>query len=353
MLHAISTSDWHLEKLKKLYPHDHVERQLREIDKICKYAIKQGIQHVIIPGDISDTHKMEASTYIALISFLKKYDNVLNLYYTGGNHDFSDISKTSMDLLQILTDNGFFNNFKLFLTPEQLEIDGVVVNMMNHPEMEALPNKRPCLNMVHVEYTGAVGDNGRTLKSHKEFKSPRKDFNISGHIHQYQHLKKRRVIYNGSPYQTNFGESLPKGFIEFRAKEKEGKLAVQHRFVDNKPGFRLLTEHIETASQFAKLSTEPGIRYRIYTAEGVVVPENLMLSNPNIVQLWENKDGRAVKNNNELADFMEQTTDIPKIDPYKGLVGAFKSSGHTKSEYMRGKEMVREVISELGLSTEI
>ncbi|SBV38505.1 Phage recombination related endonuclease [Phage NCTB] len=351
MLHAIVTSDWHLEKLKKLFPHDHIDRQLREVEKIFKYAISEGIRHVFIPGDISDTYKMEADSYIKMITLIKKYDGLLDIYYVGGNHDFSDISKTSMDLLQLLVDEGFFETFHLYLSPEQIKVDGCVVNMMNHPVMESIPNKQPCLNLVHVEYTGAIGDNGRTLKSHKEFKSPRRDFNISGHIHQYQHMKKRRVIYCGNPYQSNFGEALPKGFIEIKAGVKEGKMKVNHRFIDNKPGFRLLTEHIETSSQFAKLSTEPGIKYRLYVNEGIVVPTDLMLKNPNIAQLWTAKGGK-IDIENELESFVNQTTDLPSINPYEGLASVFKGAGHSKKEYLRGKDMLAEAISELGISTD-
>lgn len=351
MLHAIVTSDWHLEKLKKLFPHDHIDRQLREIDKIYKYAIEHGIEHVIIPGDISDTYKMDADTYIKLISFFKKYDAHVKSYYIGGNHDFSDISKTSMDLLQILTDNDFFENFHLYLSPTQVDIEGIKVNMMNHPMRESIPHKRPCLNMVHVEYTGAIGDNGRMLKSHNEFKSPRKDFNISGHIHQYQHMEKRRVIYCGNPYQTNFGEALPKGFIEIKVRETGKKLEVKHRFVDNKPGFRLLTEHITSVKELAALSTEPGIRYRLYVDEGIVVPGDFMLNNPNVKQLWSTKKGQKVELESEVEAFIQDTAEIPTINPYDGLASVFKQSGRTKKEYLRGKDLLAEAMSELGIST--
>lgn len=352
MLHTIVTSDWHLDKLAKLFPHDHVSRQLKDVEKIFKYAIENGIRHVIIPGDISDTHKMSADTQMQLLSLIKKYDPYLHIKYIGGNHDFSDITKTSMDLIKLITDNGFFENFQLYISPEQVEIDGIIVNMMNHPVMEALPNKRPCLNMVHVEYTGAIGDNGRTLKSSKEFKSPRRDYNVSGHIHQYQHMEKRRVLYCGSPYQTNFGEKLPKGFVDLKVRESKGKIQIKHKFVDNKPGFRLLTEHIESASELGKLSTEPGIRYRLYVDEGVIVPSDMMLRNPNIVQLWQSGSKKKVEIGNELENFVNQTTNIPKTNPLLGLSKQFKASGQTKRDWQKGVSLVKEALSELNIQIE-
>lgn len=344
-LHALVTSDWHFEKLKKLFPHDHIDRQIREIEKIYQYALEKGIKHVFIPGDISDTHKMNSETYMKMLLLFKKYDGIIHTYYTGGNHDYSDITTTSMDLFQTILDGGYLETFHLFLKPEQIEVDGVLCNMMPHPAMESLANKRPCLNFVHVEYTGAKGDNGRLLKSKHNFQSSKSDFNISGHIHQYQELVKRRAIYCGTPYQTNFGEALPKGFIEIRAGVKDLKMVVKHRFIDNKPGFRLLTEEIGSTKDFAKLSTEPGIRYRLYLEEGVVVPSDLMLRNPNIVQVWhKNKNSKI---STDVEQFRQETTELPQLNPTEGLAKVFKANGLKKSDYLVAKDMVKQALTEI------
>jgi DNA repair exonuclease SbcCD nuclease subunit len=345
LLHAVVASDFHFEKLKRLFPYDHIERQIREIEKIYVYAIEKGIKHLFIPGDISDTYKMQADTYIQMLALFKKYDGLIHTYYIGGNHDFSDVSKTSMDLFSVLLEGGFLKTFHLFLQPEQLKLDGVVVNMMPHPCLESLDSRKPCLNFAHVEYTGAIGDNGRPLKTSKEFKSPKCDYTISGHIHKYQHLKSKRAIYCGTPYQTNFGESLPKGFIEIKSGVERRKMRVQHRFVDNKPGIQLLTEQIETSKDFARLSTEPGIRYRLRVAEGVIVPDNLMLENPNIAQLWTDKG--KLEMGSEAEQFESEMADMPQIDPMEGLAKVFKSNGFTKKDYQRGRSLVQEALAEI------
>lgn len=344
-LHAIVTSDWHFEKLKKLFPHDHIDRQIREIEKIYQYALEKGIKHVFIPGDISDTHKMEADTYMKMLMLFKKYDGIIHTYYSGGNHDYSDITTTSMDLFKTILDGGYLETFHLFLKSEQIEVDGITCNMVCHPDLESMPSRNPCLNFVHVEYTGAKGDNGRLLKSKHNFQSPRRDFNISGHLHQYQELTKRRVIYCGTPYQTNFGEALPKGFIEIRAGVKDRKMVVKHRYIDNKPGFRLLTEEICSTKDFARLSTEPGIRYRLYLDEGVVVPSDLMLRNPNIVQVWhKNKNSKITT---DVEQFRQETTELPQLNPTDGLAKVFKAGGFKKSDYLVAKDMVKQALTEI------
>jgi hypothetical protein len=290
---------------------------------------------------------MEASTYIKMLQFFKKYDAHIKTYYTGGNHDYSDITKTSMDLLTVLLEGDYLKNFHLYLKPAQVEIDGIKVNMLPHPHLESIKSKRPCLNFVHVEYTGALGDNGRELRSKHEFVCPKRDYTISGHIHQYQHLKKRRAIYCGTPYQTTFGESLPKGFIEIKAKEVGGRIELKHKFIDNKPQFQLLTVHIESQKDFSLLSTEPGTRYRLYVAEGVVVPSDLMLSNPNIAQLWSSKAGK-IKADTDAEQFALETKRLPSINPTEGLAKVFKSNGLNKKDYMAGKLLVKQALSEIG-----
>lgn len=345
ILHAVVASDFHFEKLKRLFPYDHIERQIREIEKIYVYAIEKGIKHLIIPGDISDTYKMQADTYIQMLALFKKYDGLIHTYYIGGNHDFSDISKTSMDLFSVLLQGGFLKTFHLYLQPEQIKLDGVIVNMHPHPSRESLDSRKAALNFAHVEYTGAIGDNGRPLKSSREFKSPKRDYTISGHIHKYQHLKSKRAIYCGNPYQTTFGEELPKGFIEIKAGIDQRKMRVQHRFVDNKPNIQLLTEQIASSKDFASLSTEPGIRYRLRVNEGVIVPENLMIDNPNIAQLWSDKG--KLEASNEVEQFENDMADMPQIDPMEGLSTVFKSNGFTKKDYLRGRALVSEALAEI------
>ena len=53
-LRALSTSDFHFEGLTKLFPHNHIQRQIQELTKIYDYALDNGIKHIFIPGDISD-----------------------------------------------------------------------------------------------------------------------------------------------------------------------------------------------------------------------------------------------------------------------------------------------------------
>lgn len=346
MIEALSTSDFHLEGLRKHFADD-IARQLREVDRIYQYALQKGIQHIFVPGDLSDTPQMRKSTEIALMHFLKKYDGLINTYYICGNHDRSDVENTSIDFLKQLADYKFFKTFRIYLQPAQDRIDGTLVNFCAWPCYETLTEKEGALNFAHVEYNGAIGDNGRKLKTKHEFQQHKRDFTISGHIHQYQFLKARRAVYNGNPYQKNFGESLPKGFIQFKATTENKEVKFKHRFIDGKPQFRLETIHIESPKDFNKLSSGNDVRYKLFVAPDVLIPSDLRLQYPNITGGIFNTETK--KQTDEQFEALVTEHQKPNISPRKGLKNFLSSLGHSKKEIKFALDEVQSAMNALGL----
>lgn len=284
MLEGIATSDFHLDGLNKHFI-DANDRIFAEWDKICQYALAHGIKHIFIPGDMSDTPLLDWDTYTKLFLHLKKYDGILYTYYMIGNHDVADSENTSMNFLNTLAQAGVFKTFKIYMKPKREVIDGVPVNFIPWyaGQMETLSKgKEGALNFAHVEYTGAIGDNGRTLKTKHELITHKNDYTISGHIHQYQVLNSKRALYCGNPFQKNFGEELPKGFVHFKAELKGNKIEFQHKRVDNKPNFTLQNVIITDINQFQKLEHSDSVRYKLHVNADVPIPSDLMLQYPNI-----------------------------------------------------------------------
>ena len=352
VLEGIATSDWHFCGLAKHFP-DHVQRQIFELDKIYQYAISNGIQHVFVPGDISDTPHMPYEVYIALVLFLKKYDGLINTHYIPGNHDFSDVKKTSMDLLNVLYQNGFFETFHLHMSPTTLKIDGCYVNFLPYPCLEAPEAEHNSLNFSHIEYNGAIGDNGRKLRTKQEFIQNPGDFNISGHIHQYQHLKARRAVYCGNPFQKNFGESLPKGFIHFKARKGRDKLDFKHKFVNNKPDFQLLNVTIESREDFAKLSDSDAFRYKLWVAPDVQLPKDLRLKFPNITGGIFDSSSKIKAEDHEVANAVMDNVQSNNVDLMYGLKDYLKGAGFKKKQYQEAKSIVKQAANELGLDMSV
>lgn len=343
MLRALVTSDFHLDGLKTLFPKDGTQRLLHEIDKIFQHAVTNGIKHVFVPGDIADTPHMEYQTYIGLVLLLKKYDKDLNIYYICGNHDFSDIKKTSMDLLKVLEENHFFENFKTFLQQDSLVIDKQLVNFLPYPINKAPDSKQPALNFAHIESNGAIGDNGRRMKVHDDFEQPDKHFTISGHIHQYQYIENKNLIFCGNPYQKNFGETTDKGFIEIKV--QSGKTCqVKHRFIMTKPEFRLITLTLNTQQELSKLSTNAGTKYRLYVNPDLVLPKDFRLRYPNVQQIIDSTSKKTIEQSES-----SQSDQVVSINPTSGLKKFLLKEGFSKRQLADAKTAVKEALSELGI----
>lgn len=345
MLEAIVCSDWHLEGLAKHFPTDHVQRQLETIERIYQYAIEHGISIVIIPGDITDKYRMSDDTKYLLMKHFMKYDGIIWTYYSGGNHDWGDKTQTSMDLIQSFCEWNFLKTLKIMLRPEQLKLDGIMVNFLPHPAEESIKHKKPCLNFCHVEAVGALGDNGRPLKTKKDIRVDPRDYTISGHIHLYQDLVKKRFLYCGAPYQKTFGEGLPKGFVHIKAKYVGKKLVVKHKFVDSKPGFRLQTVLIKDQKDWSTLETNPAIRYRIVVADGVQTPSDIRVRVPNISMLISANKNADLNNIMEV-DISEKV--LSDIHPKDGLREFLKASGIKKSLRIEAVNEIDAILSEIG-----
>ena len=346
MLHAISTSDWHLEALYNHFGEEGVDLQLAEIDEIYLYCLENGIEHIFVPGDITDRYVMSDTTKRKLLALLVKYDGKINTHYIGGNHDRADSKRTSMDLISQFCEWDFLKTFNVYLEPTQVIIDKVVCNMLPHPSEESMKHKRPCLNFIHADVAGAMGDNGKPLRTKKKVYVDDRDFTIGGHIHLHQVLKRMRLVLNGSPYQKTFGESLPKGFLEFRAYYSGGELKVSHKFVSRRPKFLLETKIISQQQEFAELVNDRYTRYRLFIEEGVVIPADLRVRLPNIAQV-HSLGSQAVKESAER-NALEVKQSHAVVHPRKGLKQFLLSNNVTPDELKQCGVMLKEALSELG-----
>ena len=345
MLRFISTSDWHFEGLKKLFPVKHMDLQLAQLHRIYEYAVENGINHVFVPGDIADIPHMEWATYIKLVTLLKSYDGLIHTHYIAGNHDFSDIKRTSLDLLQLLVDNNFFKTFNLYLDYGEDVIEGVPVSFLPYPL--GSKDARKSLNFAHITVPGAIGDNGRVIRESdgEDFDHPEEGFIISGHIHQYQHMRNQRVIYNGNPYQKNFGEALPKGFIDCKADVVKKRIAVKHKQVILKPNYKLVNKIIETQEDLSGLSDSKYVKYKLKITGEVVLPSDLRIKHPNIHAITDSRNGSITLEE----DTSDRNISSIDINPVNGLKQALKARGLTKKEYLSAKREVLVALDHLNI----
>lgn len=345
-LHGISTSDWHLSGgLARLFPNNADDKQLYEIEKICKYAMDRAIKHIFIPGDLSDKARLDDSTLIKLVTFISRFKKTLHFHYILGNHDFAHVGKTAVDLLEVFIVTGALPNFTIYREPTVVTIDGVDCGFVPFPfnGLKKGQRERATLIFAHAEEPGAIGDYGQPLKTAKLVINRRSsDFVFSGHIHTPQHLKKQRLYYNGAPYPKTFGESGRNGFVEFKASYLEGRLKVSSKFVDNRPEFRLVEKNIEKQQDWETLESGEHVFYKLHVAPGIIVPKNIMTDYPNIVSAPRVKEAKS-------ADKPEGADSVQYVSPLDGLAEALEKQKFDSRKIKQATRMVERAMAELGI----
>lgn len=348
MLHGISTGDWHLDALKSHFPADHIDRQLVMVEKIYKHALEKGIEHVFVNGDIFDTSSSPISTCIALLRLFSKYRKHVTTHVLAGNHDWADVRKTALDFLSDLVNMKMLKNVYVYKEFENKTIEGININFIPFGTENFSPSNKASLNFLHTTIKGAIGDNGRKLKvGEKGFKFDKKDFCMLGHVHMYQVVgSEGRRVYSGAPYQKTFGESVQKGFVEFKAQMDGKKLKVIHKFIPLKQEFELRTVLIENQKDFQKLSNSYNVRLRlVIVGENVVVPSDLTSTHSNIATVINAKGEKVTETDSSVKLNRDRTASIPKINPTKGLSKLLKAHGHSKQEIKLAKKIVEESLN--------
>lgn len=353
MLHCVIASDFHLEGMQKVLKNP-LPYQIREIDKVYQYALSNSIEHLIVPGDLTHVPNMTDDTLLALITMLLKMDDSVKTWYIAGNHDLESVKSSSLDVLSAIAEAGFFKNFQVFKQPAVKKIEGINVAFMPFPHTVVPECSKPPLVIAHVETAGAgsivMGDNGRQLRGGHDSGLSRQpgDFLVSGHIHQHQFLKKHRAIFVGSLYQTNFGEALPKGFLDLTAKYSNGKLAVSFEHINSNPNFILETKIVSSNEDWKDLEDNGSVKYKILVEEGLVVPKKITDQLKNIISIT----GLTKKSKVATDDVLEAVTSANNLPTFKittGLKHYLKQAGHDPKQLKRAQSLAREAASHLGL----
>jgi DNA repair exonuclease SbcCD nuclease subunit len=351
-LKGIVSSDFHIGGMLKVL-NNPLQHQITEIEKVYNYALSNSIEHMFNPGDLSHTPELTDTELIALIALFLKYDEHINSYYIAGNHDVESVKASSLDLLETIVNAGLYKRLKIYKKPTVETIDGVNVVFMPFPHLTVPRTKRPPLVFAHIETAGAIGDNGRPLKTgnDEKFKRQKGDFVISGHLHQYQYLKEKRILFGGSLYQTNFGESLPKSYMTISARYAEGKLKVNHSRIINKPNFVLETKIISSEDDWDQLSEEHTVRYRVLVEEGLVVPKKIAQQLKNIVSISGlNKSNKvAMEGIIDTEGKLSTANNLPTFKITTGLKKYAKEAGLTNEQLKKAQRWAKEAAVSLGI----
>lgn len=354
ILRAVCVGDVHLDALNK---YNHVFRLQQggptyndivcaEIQKVYDYAERNGIEHVWFLGDIAERPRLSQEAHErwnrSMLSPRRKNFRTRGII---GNHDFEDIGFHSMQAFQACLDSGQFPNTSWYYGVPHIEtIDGIEVGFLPYPHANGPRKKKdtkPRVYLGHFDVAGAKRDNGRPIEEGvgDDVLVP-DDYWVIGHIHTYQ-TPRANVILPGTSYQLNFGESLPKGFLDITFKYEGGKLLKKYEWIQNEPLFKLLNVAINTPSDFDQIEESPHLLYKLFVRKGIDIPPTLMRSRPNIVNNLQFKD------DGELVEVMQQEINIEVGDSgavtfneREELGTMLTRRGLTEAQIQRGFEML-------------
>jgi DNA repair exonuclease SbcCD nuclease subunit len=307
--------------------------------------MQNGIQHVVVAGDMADSPLLLEHELIAIVLLLLKYDKHLNVYYILGNHDFLSTKKTSMDVLRVFAENKIFKKVHLFYQSSVQEIEGITCQFVPFPKFIIEKTLKPSLVFTHIETEGALGDNGRPLRHghDTELVRQRGDFIMSGHLHQHQFIKDKRILYPGNLYQKNFGEKLPKGFLDVTVNYKKGIIDAAWEFINSKPNFQLKNVVIKSQEDWERLTTDSHIRYKITLEEGIIVPKDMLTRYPNIVNF------NGASKTKEIEAHERVVRAMPQFGPKSGLKQFLRNQEFSKREIVKAIGYVDDALHELKL----
>lgn len=337
---AVFASDFHLGKLYRFWP-NHLERQLKALRQPFLYAIANGIKNVILGGDISEDPFLSGPAQTVLFRLLNEFDGKVDVHIILGNHDFADVTENSLQSLIELCKAKRYQSVYVYDKPTHIKIDGVHFNMLPFPfGSKDKPYKKVSVNVAHLEWEGAMRDNGKSRIRGGYNTTDEGDFWLIGHLHTAQYLKAQRVLYCGTLFQTNFGENADKSFCDCTFRMVNGELKAKFIRVKSKPGFELKNVTINCREDLANLSKSPSIQYKLRVVEGVEVPRDLQLQFNNI---------RGISGLDDMDGISEESGDpnIPSMNRSISITSGLKSylakQGLDKAQRKRGLSIVREL----------
>ena len=293
-LNFLAVGDIHLESLATyMKDKDYLTPVTQTLKQIWKYARENGIENVILLGDVFDNPWPKDD---AKKAFLTSLDPKLKYHIILGNHDVADKFNNSMQLCKyFIEDLGLMNNVKFYFEPTEVKIEGVLFNMLPWPNTKPI-SPAPAICIGHFETKGSISDNGRIFKEGAELDE---DYTwILGHLHRRQ-----GKCYPGSILQHRFGEPVNKYFFDVKVKD-DNTVEIEEVLIS--PPYKLIDLVVNSLED---IKLENSNIYRLFVADHLDYEE--VVKRTLGYNIWQIKGISKVGANTESLDeasleFMEQ-----------------------------------------------
>ena len=295
----LHTSDWHIGK--RLMGRERLEEQAAVLDEIVDICESEGIELVLIAGDVFDTYTPCAEAEDLFFKKIKKVAGVSRaVLIISGNHDDGVRLSAAAPLAEEqgiyivgnarnalpVTENGvafgarkirpalsgkgyvIFENErgeKAFIStlpyPNEARFKEAKSDLSYVEQMQKWMEegesgnveKLPSIFMAHIVVAGgACSDSEREIdlggaRAIPIDALPSSDYIALGHLHKKQHMGKNHCYYSGSPLQYSFDESADKGVKVFELTKNGVENLKDVPLQSGKKLIRLEAENVETA----------------------------------------------------------------------------------------------------------
>ena len=273
---------------------------ISEVQRALDMATDKGIQKAILYGDICDSVRMSYNAHIKLVDFFRR-NKEIDFHVILGNHDkFAKDSNLghSCEVLQQF----HLKNLTIYDQPKVIKFsDGTRVNFLPFP----FHNFKNCLNVCHLDLSGAPMDNGKPTKSDI---LPKGYQIVSGHIHSSSSFK--NTYYSGTLYQLTFGESVDrKGFHLIECNGDDAEVT----YVPFSPRYTLRTVIVNDPSDLQGLPAKD-VFYRLLLPEEAEDIDPSLYATLNVVEVkkWGTKSELSSLQELNL-EFEQLNLDIPQM----------------------------------------
>lgn len=349
--------DLHFEALDKYFkketnPNKYIFEQLT---KIINYCRKAEIKNIFQLGDVFDHPHPDQKSIKDFIQFLHNHSD-LNFHIIAGNHDYSNIKTTSLEIGTFLSEEKILPNVNIYTKPHHSIIEGVNVFFapyLSHQKFDYLSNTQ-CICLGHFEVKGAKHDSGQLIKNgvaKEELDS--KDFWVLGHLHRHQNLDPK-VYYVGTALQYNFGEPLPKGFVISNISEINNIIEVQHNYIELDTPYCLENININKQDDFNNLHyNNEKYFYKLFiNSASIIIPQNILNGSVSniykIIRSYNNEENpnsisSDLNNNNQLSlseAFSEDYAKEKLFEPLGGLEDYLATNNFSEDEIQQTKFIV-------------
>ena len=224
----IHTADLHLDSKLKRHLDDRRAKERRDellltFQRLVEYAAREGVEAILIAGDLFDATKISATARNAVYHAVKNHPD-LQFFYLRGNHDADGFLQDVKDHFEELPENlklfsDTWTSYELCGKDDMgVVITGAEMNAENKGKLAAsllLDQSKRNIVTLHGQEVETAGKKDAEVIPLREYKNKGIDYLALGHIHapKLEKLDARGVYaYAGCLEGRGFDECGPRGF---------------------------------------------------------------------------------------------------------------------------------------------